>query len=73
MEEEARLRSLTNVLIAAGYDPTLFEDGLDLTFELLRNVGNALQTGNAEQTLLEAFNNEELQIQNYIISHLKVQ
>lgn len=69
-EEEARLRSLSNVLNAAGYEPYLYEDFAEETFELLRNVRSAMQAGNVETALLDAFNNEYLQ--NNIITHLRV-
>ncbi|KAF2763961.1 cysteine proteinase [Teratosphaeria nubilosa] len=70
LEEEVRLKSLTNVLIAAGYSQDLFEDFADETYELLRKVGAALQTGSAETVLHEAFNDET--VQNYIITHLRL-
>ena len=70
LEEETRLRSLSNVLNAAGYDAMLYEDFADETFELLRKVASAVQTGTAEDVLLETFNDETLQ--NYVITHLKV-
>ena len=51
-------------------DPMMFEDFTDETFDLLRDIANAAQTGDAESVLLEAFNDEMLQ--NYVIAHLKV-
>lgn len=71
LEEETRLRSLSNTMVQAGMDPMMFEDFTDETFDLLRSIANAAQTGNAENVLLEAFNDEMLQ--NYVIAHLKVQ
>ncbi|KAI7223935.1 cysteine proteinase [Hortaea werneckii] len=68
-EEEARLRSLSNVLNEAGYDALLYEDFADSMFDTLRKVHNALQTGDAETILHEDFNDEALQ--NYIITYLK--
>ena len=70
LEEETRLRSLSNVMSAAGFDSYMFEDIADVTYELLRKVASALQTGNAEDVVLEAFNDEETQ--NYVMTHLKV-
>lgn len=68
--EEARLRSLGNVMQQAGYDPMLIEDFADETFTLLRELSNALATGNAETILDNQFNDE--MVQNYIITHLRV-
>lgn len=70
LEEETRLRSLSNVLNSAGFDPLLYEDFADEAYELLRKVSNALPAGNADAVLHEAFNDDTLQ--NYIITHLKV-
>jgi ubiquitin thioesterase protein OTUB1 len=71
-EEESRLKSLSNVLIAAGYSKDVFEDFTDETYDLMRKVSNALATGSgdADQILHEAFNDES--IQNFIITHLRV-
>ncbi|KAI7081307.1 hypothetical protein KC352_g41351, partial [Hortaea werneckii] len=69
LEEEARLRSLSNVLNEAGYDALLYEDFADAMFDTLRKVHNALQTGDAETILHEDFNDEALQ--NYIITYLR--
>lgn len=70
LEEETRLRSSSNVLNMAGFDPMLYEDFADETFDLLRKVAQATQAGNAEAVLLEAFNDDTLQ--NFIMTHLKV-
>lgn len=64
------MRSLGNVLNAAGYEPLLYEDFADEAFGLLRRVANALHSGNATDVLLETFNDEGTQ--NYIITYLKV-
>jgi len=71
MEEEARLRSLVNVLNAAGFEPFTYEDFADETFELLRKVASALPAGNADVLLHDTFNDENGP-QNYIVTHLKV-
>ena len=47
----------------------LCEDFSDVTFDLLRDIQKALPNGNAEDILLERFNDET--DQNYIIAHLK--
>lgn len=69
LTEESRLRSLSTVLNNAGYDPMLYEDFAEETFDLLRRLATANPADNAESILLETFNNEETQ--NYIITHLK--
>lgn len=58
------------MLNAAGFDEMLYEDFANETFELLRKVAAAMQDGTAEEVILEAFNDDNLQ--NYIITHLKV-
>jgi ubiquitin thioesterase protein OTUB1 len=70
-EEEARLRSLSNVLNQAGFEPYLYEDFADELFNLIRSIANAIGEGsNGDEVLLNAFNDE--QVQNYIITHFKV-
>ncbi|KAK5117486.1 hypothetical protein LTR85_008871 [Meristemomyces frigidus] len=70
LEEETRLRSLSNVLNAAGFDSTVYEEFADEAFDLLRKVANALPAGNADVILHETFNDDTLQ--NYIIMYLKL-
>ncbi len=69
-EEEARLRSLSNVLNSAGYEAYLHEDFAEELFDTMRKVANGLHDGTAEDVLLECFNDET--IQNYIITHFRV-
>ena len=69
-EEEARLRSLSNVLKQAGFEPYLYEDFADELFTLIRSIANALGEGNGDEVLVNAFNDES--IQNYVITHFKV-
>lgn len=70
-EEEARLRSLSNVLNSAGYDPYLYEDFADELYTLVRNIANAILEGNnGDEVLMTAFNDDA--VQNYIITHFKV-
>lgn len=69
-EEEARLRSLSNVLNQAGFEPYLYEDFADELFGLIRSIANALGEGNGDEVLTNAFNDEL--IQNYVITHFKV-
>lgn len=69
-EEEARLRSLSNVLNQAGFEPYLYEDFADELFTLIRNIANALADNSGDEVLMNAFNDES--IQNYVITHFKV-
>lgn len=70
LEEETRLRSLGNVLNAAGFEPYLYEDFADEMFDLMRRVSNAMSEGSGEDALLDGFNDES--VQNCIITHVKV-
>ncbi|TKA71516.1 hypothetical protein B0A55_06112 [Friedmanniomyces simplex] len=67
--EETRLRSLSNVLNAAGFDSFLYEDFADEALDLLRKVATAMHTGSASEVLHEAFNDD--MVQNYVITYLK--
>ncbi|KAF2486057.1 peptidase C65 Otubain-domain-containing protein [Neohortaea acidophila] len=69
LEEETRLRSSSNILNMAGFDPFIYEDFADAMFDLLRDVASAMQAGHAEQTLLAAFNDESNQAS--ILTYLK--
>lgn len=69
-EEEARLRSLSNVLNAAGFDSMLYEDFADMLFDTMRKVAAGLQDGTAEDILFASFNDDE--VQNYVITHFRV-
>jgi hypothetical protein len=68
--EEARLRSLSNVLNSAGFQPYLYEDFADAVFNLIRSIADGINDGNGEEVLMNAFNDESLQ--NYVITHFKV-
>lgn len=69
--EQARLRSLNNVMSQAGFSMMLVEDFADETLDLLRNITSAISEGrDAAAILLEKFNDE--MVQNYIITHLRV-
>ena len=70
LEEETRLRSLSNVLNAAGFEVYLYEDFAEELFELMRELGAALSKGDGDALLHEKFNNES--IQNCVITHMKV-
>lgn len=66
-EEIARLQSLNNLLNDMGYDETVYEDFVNVTTELLRDLANAADPGSM---LLERFNDAETS--NAIIVHLRV-
>lgn len=70
LQEEARLRSLANVLNAAGFEQYLYEDFADELFELMRRLATALDEGTGDEALLEAFNDEG--VQNCVITHFRV-
>lgn len=70
LEEETRLRSLSNVLNAAGFEAYLYEDFAEELFELMRELGAALGKGDGDALLHEKFNDES--IQNCVITHMKV-
>lgn len=71
LEEETRLKSLTNILSAAGFTKWSYEDFADETYALLQKYTELVGNGVDLEPSLEAdFNNEE--IQNYIITHFKV-
>ncbi|KXT00572.1 hypothetical protein AC578_5219 [Pseudocercospora eumusae] len=68
--EEARLRSLGNVVLQAGFSQMVFEDFADTTYELLRELAIALnENQDAVALLLERFNEDV--VQDYIVSHLR--
>jgi ubiquitin thioesterase protein OTUB1 len=69
-QEEARLRSLSNVLNSAGFQPYLYEDFADAVFTLIRSIADAINEGNGDEVLMNAFNDES--VQNYVITHFKV-
>ena len=64
------MRSLSNVVNAAGFDSFIYEDFADEAFNLLREVANAMHTGNASEVLHNAFNDD--MVQNYLITYFKV-
>jgi ubiquitin thioesterase protein OTUB1 len=69
--EQARLTSMSNIMTQAGYTAMLFEDFVDETIDLLRQVGSAVSEGrDAIELLMEKFNDDNLQL--YIITHLRV-
>nr|POE89984.1 ubiquitin thioesterase otubain-like [Quercus suber] len=67
--EEARLRSLVNVVSNAGIDAGLYGDFADEVYDLLRSLRQALHKHDMEPTLMGAFNDET--VQNYIITCVK--
>ncbi|KAI9640414.1 hypothetical protein NHQ30_011159 [Ciborinia camelliae] len=72
-EELARMMSLNNLLITAGgFDSWLFEDMVDETTTLLRDMADLMDTSipAAESLILDRFNNSE--ISNAIIYHFRL-
>ncbi|KAK3670729.1 hypothetical protein LTR78_009421 [Recurvomyces mirabilis] len=69
-EEEARLRSMYNILEAAGWNALLYEDFADEAFDLLREVANGMHNDTAGDVLVAAFNDEMRQ--NYIITYVRM-
>lgn len=70
LQEEARLRSLTNIVRLSGIDPDIYEDFAFPTFTLLRDLGTAVRNGTAQALLIERFCDEETQ--NFVITQMKV-
>ncbi|KAL1301446.1 hypothetical protein AAFC00_005698 [Neodothiora populina] len=70
LEEETRLKSLTNLMNIAGFDKWSYEDFADETYGLLRKYMGTVDDPDVEASLVADFNDEELQ--NYIITHFKV-
>lgn len=68
--EEARLRSMSNVMVEAGFDAMLIEDFAEETISLLRKVAEAVPLGTAEDVLEETFNDQ--MTQDYIITYIRV-
>jgi len=70
VQEETRLRSLRNTCKAAGFDIDILEGFEEIALELLTDTAATLHTPDAENSLVAAFNNDE--IQNYIITYFRV-
>lgn len=69
LQEEVRLKSLRNICKAAGFDLDILETFEDTALDLLRTTAATLYMPHAEATLVEAFNNEE--IQNFVITYFR--
>ncbi|GAB7359809.1 hypothetical protein MBLNU230_g6978t1 [Neophaeotheca triangularis] len=69
LEEETRLRSLNNVLNEAGFEQYLYEDYVDEYFTLMRQLGKALQDGDGDDVLHNAFN--DLNLQHCFIAYMR--
>ncbi|KAK6439264.1 hypothetical protein LTR95_004520 [Oleoguttula sp. CCFEE 5521] len=67
--EEARLRSLNNVVASTGIDMFLVEDFAEEWFQLMRKLSIAVDQGNGDEVLAEAFADEN--VQNCLITHLR--
>lgn len=66
LEEEARLKSLSNILNDAGFEEHTYEDWMEDTINLLRKTSNA---GTGSAVLLETFN--DMHGSMSIITYLK--
>lgn len=57
-DEEARLKSLDNLLVAIGYPHDIWIDFAEEAFDLLRKLADCMRAmnGAAEDQLLQAFN-----------------
>lgn len=68
--EETRLRSLNNLLNNVGYPGHVYEDFVDESLLLLRDVADQVPATDQGASLLEKFNDEN--VSNAIITHFKV-
>ncbi len=75
LEEQTRLRSLNNLLNRAGFQPIIYEDYVDVTLDLLGELGQLVSSpsvapSTVASTLLERFNSDE--ISSAVIAYLRV-
>ena len=68
--EEARLRSINNLLKRTGYDEYTFESFVDETFDLLKATASALPCHDSGAALLAAFN--DFGTSSSIVTHFRV-
>lgn len=68
--EETRLKSLNNLLNSLGFQEHLYEDFVESTLDLLRQISASIPVQDDDATLLAAFNDPE--ISNGIITHFRV-
>ncbi|KAI9784256.1 MAG: hypothetical protein M1816_000928 [Peltula sp. TS41687] len=70
LEEQTRLKSLNNLLNRVGFDKDLYEDFVDETFHLLRELASLLPSPDAASILLQRFNSDE--VSSAIITHFRL-
>lgn len=70
MAEETRLKSLNNLLNSLGFQEHLYEDFVESTLDLLRQISASIPNQDDDAALLAAFNDPE--ISNGIITHFRV-
>ncbi|KAI9791331.1 MAG: hypothetical protein M1833_001556 [Piccolia ochrophora] len=70
LEEEARLKSLNNLLNNVGFHEHVYEDFVDETVKLLRTIACSTQPNVVDSELLERFNDSE--VSNAIITHFRL-
>lgn len=68
--ETARLRSLNNLLTVVGFEPDLYLDFVQETFDLLDQIATNLGSTAGEEKLLAHFNDDG--ISSSIITHFRV-
>jgi ubiquitin thioesterase protein OTUB1 len=68
--EETRLKSLNNLLNSLGFQEHLYEDFVETTLDLLRQISASIPVQDDGAALLAAFNEPE--ISNGIITHFRV-
>jgi ubiquitin thioesterase protein OTUB1 len=70
VQEEARLKSLNNLLNQVGFDSYTYEDFVDQTINLLRQIAASLPNNQDDELIVKAFNDEDQS--NGIVMHMRV-
>lgn len=68
--ESARLKSYNNLLNVVGYNPDLYSDFIQETFDLLDLIAANVGSTDGEEKLVGSFNNDG--ISSSIITHFRV-
>lgn len=68
--ESARLKSYNNLLNVVGYDPDLYSDFVQETFNLLDLIAASVGSTDSEEKLVASFNDDG--ISSSIITHFRV-
>ncbi len=69
-DEEARLKSLDNLLRSVGWEEHAYEDFVEETILLLRSTAASIPVTDGGAALLNSFN--DLSVSNAIITHFRV-